>query len=195
MQESERLLLDTVAALGVASEKRDAYTAGHQSRVTSLALGIAARLGLGKVVVEGIRAASLLHDIGKIGIPVEVLTKPGKLSAGEKMLVREHSGIGYDIVKDIQFPWPVAQIVLDHHEVLDGSGYPAGKSGDAISVETRVVTVADVADAMMSHRPYHAARELNVVVEELKAGREKKYDAGVVDACIAELQSGAYQPA
>ena len=184
------LLRETVRALGVASEKRDPYTAGHQSRVTTLAVELCKLMGVGRDATEGIRIASLLHDIGKIGVPIDILSKPGKLSFGEYAIVKDHCIIGHDIIKDINFPWPVARIVLDHHETLDGSGYPNGKKSKDISIETRIVSVADMTDAMLSHRPYHAALTRETVIEELKKGRKKKLDGDVVDACVGLLESG-----
>ena len=190
MSKYTKLLRDTVKALGVASEKRDPYTAGHQSRVSLLATEIAKRMGVDRAIAEGIRMASLLHDIGKIGVPSEILTKPGRLTDAEFTIVKDHSRLGHEIIKDIDFPWPVADIVIDHHELLDGSGYPSGKKGKQIAMETRIVTIADIVDAMTSHRPYHPARTKEIVVNELKRRRKTQFDKGAVDACLGLLNGG-----
>ena len=185
-----KLLKETVKALGVASEKRDPYTAGHQFRATNLAMKLSKLMGISRNAMEGVRMATLLHDIGKIGVPIDILSKPGKLTNDEYAVIKNHSRIGYEIVKDIKFPWPVANIVLDHHETLDGAGYPNGKKGREISIETRIVSVADMVDAIMSHRPYHAAMEVDAAIDLLMKGRKKKLDGDVVDACVGLLESG-----
>ena len=173
-----------VRAMVAAVEARDPYTAGHQRRVARLAVAIATELGLSRDVVEGLRYASMIHDIGKISVPAEILNKPMKLSAPEMELVQTHSQSGYDILKDIDFQWPVARIILQHHERLDGSGYPAGLKGDDILVEARVLAVADVVDAATCHRPYRAAQGLDAAIEDLTSQRGILYDAAVVDACV-----------
>ena len=144
----------TIQALVTVTEARDPYTAGHQRRVTQLACAVARELGLSADRVAGLRVMGLLHDIGKISIPAEILSKPGKLSDTEFGLIKSHAQAGYEIVKEIQFPWPVAEVILQHHERMDGSGYPQGMTGPDIILEARILAVADVVEAMSSHRPY-----------------------------------------
>lgn len=175
----------TVSALAATSEKRDPYTAGHQARVAQLACAMARHLGHSEDVVEGIRVAAMLHDIGKINIPAEILAKPTKLSPLEMSIMRLHCQVGYDILREIAFPWPVADIVLQHHERLDGSGYPNALRDVDILPEARIVAVADVVEAMSSHRPYRPARGIDLAFEEIASGRGIRYDAQVVDACRA----------
>ena len=178
-------LAETVNALTVTSEKRDPFTAGHQQRVSHLAAALAARLGLSEAQQEGLRVAGLVHDIGKIHVPTEILAKPGALNAMEMGLVRHHSTVGHEILKDIPFSWPVARIVLEHHERQDGSGYPSGLGRDETLLASRILAVADVVEAMNSHRPYRAAPGRAAALDELRAGRDRLYDADVVDACLA----------
>ena len=177
-------LLDSITALAAMVEMRDPYTAGHQRRVAQLAIAIAHELQLPQEQVEGVHLAGVVHDVGKIRIPAEILSKPGKLSALEFSLIQEHSQNGYEILKSIAFPWPIAQIVQQHHERLDGSGYPQGLKGDQIMLEARIVAVADVVEAMSSHRPYRAALGINSALKEIERGRGTVYDAAVVDACL-----------
>ncbi len=177
-------LEQTVNALAVTSEKRDPYTAGHQLRVSKLATAIADHLGLSSEMREGIRVAGLLHDIGKIYVPAEILSKPAQLTSMEMGIMKGHSEVGYDILKDIPFPWPVARIVHEHHERLDGSGYPAGLSGEDILLESRILCVADVVEAMSSHRPYRAALGLAKALKEISSNRGALYDERAVDACL-----------
>jgi putative nucleotidyltransferase with HDIG domain len=173
-----------VQAMVMAVEARDPYTAGHQRRVARLATAIAEEMGLPPDSVDGIRYASIIHDIGKISVPAEILSKPMRLSAPELNLVQTHSQSGYDILKDIDFPWPIATIVLQHHERMDGSGYPGSLRGDEIRVEARVLGVADVVDAIASHRPYRPALGIEAAIEELLTLRGEIYDASAVDACV-----------
>ena len=179
-----RTLEGIASALSSALEMRDAYTAGHGRRVTMLSCAIAREMGISAEQTEGIRIAGILHDIGKISIPAEILSKPGKLSKLEYELIKSHANAGYEILKDIEFPWPIAQIVLQHHETLDGSGYPSGLSGDKILKEARMLCVADVVEAMASHRPYRAALGIDVAIEEVTQKRGILYDPVVVDACV-----------
>ncbi|WP_029458410.1 HD domain-containing phosphohydrolase [Solidesulfovibrio alcoholivorans] len=188
-----RTLKETVNALTVTSETRDPFTAGHQERVSHLASALAARLGCDADTCEGIRVAGLIHDIGKIHVPSEILAKPQSLTPLEIGIVRDHSRVGYDILKDIPFPWPVARMVLEHHERMDGSGYPHGLSGEAQLQGSRILAVADVAEAMTSHRPYRAAFPLEAMLDELRDGRGVRYDAAVVDACLEVLTDGTFQ--
>ena len=179
-----RALGETVNALVSAIEMRDPYTAGHQQRVANLACAIAKEMGLPEDQIEGLRMAGLIHDIGKINIPVEILSKPGGLSDIELSLIKIHPQHGYDILKSVDFPWPVAQIVLQHHERMDGSGFPKGLSGDDILLEARILAVADVVEAMASYRPYRPAHGLDKALEEISENRGVLYDPEVADACL-----------
>jgi len=181
---AETALESTVKALGVTSELRDPYTAGHQRRVTQLASAIAREMGLTENRIDGIRVAGLLHDIGKILIPAEILTKPSKLTEVEFAIVKTHSRASYDILKSIEFPWPVAQIVIQHHEKLDGSGYPSGLKGDAILLEAKILCVADIVEAMSSHRPYRPALGIDVALEDMLTNKGILYDPNAVDSCV-----------
>lgn len=174
----------TVEAIAATVETRDPYTAGHERRVAQLATAIARELNLPPEQVEGIHFGSLIHDLGKLYVPAEILSKPGRLSPVEFELVKQHPQAGFDIIKSIQFPWPVARMVLEHHERLDGSGYPNHLSGDAILFEARILAVADVVESISSHRPYRPARGIDVALEEIEHNRGRLYDAAVVDACV-----------
>ena len=166
------------------TETRDPYTAGHQQRVSKLATAIALDMGLDGDQVDGIHFGSLIHDVGKIAIPAEILSRPGRLSDIEFMLIKTHPQAGYNILKSIDFPWPVAQMILHHHERLDGSGYPGGLKGDEIIMEAKILTVADVVEAMSSHRPYRPGLGIAAALEEIERGRGVHYDPQVVDVCI-----------
>ncbi len=179
-----KLLNDTVTGLVSAIEYRDPYTAGHQRRVTQLAVAIAQKMGLSKDELDCIRIASMIHDIGKINIPVEILSKPGSINRYELELMQNHPQAGYDILKEIDFPWPVAKTVLQHHERLDGSGYPNNLKGDDILLEARVIFVADVVEAMSSHRPYRPALGIKKALEELENNKGILYNQNIVDICI-----------
>jgi PAS domain S-box-containing protein len=179
-----RTLEGTVHALVSAIEMRDPYTAGHQRRVTLLACAIAKEMGLAEEQIEGIRMAGLIHDLGKINVPAEILSKPAQLTELEYGLIKMHPQIGHDVLKTIDFPWPVAQIVLQHHERMDGSGYPQGLSREEIILEARILGVADVVEAMASHRPYRSARGIDEALQEISQNRGTLYDPEVVDACV-----------
>ena len=179
-----RTLGTIVQAMGTTLETRDPYTAGHQRRVADLARAIATELGLPADQIEGVRTAATIHDIGKIAVPAEILSKPGKLTDTEFELIKIHAKIGYDILKQIEFPWPIAQFVLQHHERLDGSGYPAGLCGDDIFLEARILGVADVVEAMATHRPYRPALGLDGALAEISKNKGVLYDAPVADACL-----------
>ncbi|MBU4348812.1 PAS domain S-box protein [bacterium] len=174
----------TIDTMSKIVEAKDPYTSGHQYRVCQLAIRIAQELNLPKDKVEGIRIASLIHDIGKIGLPAEILSKPTKLADIEFSLIKEHSQVGYDILKSIDFSHPVAKIILQHHERLNGSGYPNKLKGDEILLEAKIIGVADVVEAMSSHRPYRPARGLNKALEEISQNRGILYDPEVVDICL-----------
>jgi PAS domain S-box-containing protein/putative nucleotidyltransferase with HDIG domain len=182
--QSQRILEGTVNTLVSTIEIRDPYTAGHQHGTTQLACAIANEMGLSKGQIEGIRMAALIHDIGKISVPAEVLSKPGRLNNLEYGLIKAHPQIGHDILKTVEFPWPVADIVLQHHERMDGSGYPQGLSGEEILLEARILSVADVVEAMSSHRPYRPAHGIDGALEEISQNRGVLYDPEVVDACL-----------
>jgi len=183
-QKLQKTLEKTIHALASAIEMRDPYTAGHQKRVTKLACAIAKEMDLSKEQIEGIRMAGLIHDIGKISIPFEILTKPGKLNDLECSLIKTHPQAGYNILKGIEFPWPVAQIVLQHHEMMDGSGYPQGLCGKDILLEAGILAVADVVEAMSSHRPYRPAYGIDKALEEISKNKGILYDPEVVNACL-----------
>jgi PAS domain S-box-containing protein/putative nucleotidyltransferase with HDIG domain len=179
-----RSLESTVSALASAFEVRDPYTAGHQQRVTDLACAIAEEMGLSEEQIDGIRMAGLIHDIGKINIPAEILNKPGQLTEIEYSLFKNHPQVGHDVLQTVEFPWPVAKIVLQHHERMDGSGYPQGLSGDEIMLEARILAVADIVEAIASHRPYRPARGAGDALEEILHNKGTMYDPEVVDACL-----------
>jgi putative nucleotidyltransferase with HDIG domain len=179
-----RSLESTVSALASALEMRDPFTAGHQQRVMDLACAIAEEMGLTEEQTDGIRMAGLIHDIGKINIPAEILNKPGQLTEIEYSLFKNHPQIGHDLLKTVEFPWPVAQIVLQHHERMDGSGYPQGLSGEEIMLEARILAVADIVEAIASHRPYRSARGAGDALEEILHNKGTLYDSEVVDACL-----------
>jgi len=185
-------LEESVAVVAATVEARDPYTAGHQQRVADLAVAIARLMGLEDERLAGVRLGAIVHDLGKIHIPAEILSKPGRLSKIEFELIKSHPQSGYDIVKGIEFPWPIAQIVLQHHERLDGSGYPQGLKGEAIILEARILAVADVVEAMSSHRPYRAGLGIEAALGEIERGRGTSYDAGVADACLRLFREKGY---
>jgi len=175
---------DTIQAMAMIVEMRDPYTAGHQRRVTQLACAIAREIGISEDLVTGLRLAGLIHDIGKVRVPAEILTNPDGLSEAEFTMIKMHPVIGYEILKTIDLPWPIAQIVYQHHERMDGSGYPLGIWGDEIIIEARILAVADVVEAIASHRPYRPALGIDVALEEISKKRQKLYDSKVVDVCL-----------
>jgi putative nucleotidyltransferase with HDIG domain len=171
-------------------ETRDPYTAGHQMRVAGLGEAIATEMGMTDHEIQGIRMSGMIHDLGKISVPAEILSKPGRLSEVEFSLIKTHSQVGYDILKTIEFPWPVARMILEHHERTDGSGYPQGLSGEAMLRESRILAVADVVEAMASHRPYRPALGLDKALEEVRGRKGVLYDPEVVEACGRALDGG-----
>ena len=177
-------LEQSIQTIAATVEARDPYTAGHQRRVGELATAIAQEMGLPEDQINGIHLAAIIHDLGKIHVPAEILSKPGKLTDIEFMLIKQHPQDGYDILKDVKFPWPIADMILQHHERLDGSGYPQGLKGDQILLESRILAVADVVEAMSSHRPYRAALGIEPALDEIRRGRGSLYDPAVVDACL-----------
>jgi PAS domain S-box-containing protein len=186
-------LFDTIKAVSLTVEQRDPYTAGHMNRVAELALAIGKKLGLSKNSLEGIRFAAEIHDLGKISIPAEILNRPGKLSDEEFELIKTHSQLGYDIIKHIDFPWPVADMILQHHERLDGKGYPNGLKSEDILFESKVLSVADVVEAVSSHRPYRAALGIDKGLEVVQEGSGTQFDEQVVQACIEVIKKDGFQ--
>ena len=180
----QKTMEDTINVIVKIVEAKDPYTAGHQMNVSKLATAIAKEIKLSPDRIEGIRIASLVHDIGKISLPAEILSKPSKLDEIEYSLIKDHSKMGFNILKSIEFPWPVAQITLQHHERIDGSGYPQGLKGNDILLEARILAVADVVEAMSSHRPYRPSLGIGKALEEISKNRGILYDPEVVDACV-----------
>ena len=197
LQQSYQRLKKTMdAAIDTMSriiEAKDPYTSGHQHRVCQLAVPLAQELGLPPDKIEGIRIASLIHDIGKIGLPTEILSKPSKLTDIEFSLIKGHSQIGYDILKSIDFPYPIAQIILQHHEKIDGSGYPNNLKGDEILLEAKIIGVADVVEAMSSFRPYRPALGIDVALEEISQNKGILYDPKVVDICLKLFKEKSFK--
>ncbi|MDD5030079.1 MAG: HD domain-containing protein [Rhodoferax sp.] len=193
-QEDLRLSLEkTIQVVASAVDLRDSYTGGHQRRVAAICVRIATELGLSKERIHGLHLAGTIHDLGKIACPAEILSKPGRLSANEFNLIKEHAQVGFNILKDVNFPWPIAQIILQHHERLDGSGYPLGLTADAILLEAKILMVADVVEAMASHRPYRPAMGINAALNEITTRRGIAYDAEVVDACLRIFNEQGYK--
>jgi PAS domain S-box-containing protein/putative nucleotidyltransferase with HDIG domain len=179
-----KAMTDSLQSLATAIEMRDPYTSGHQRRVTALAAAIAREIGLDEETIQGIELGGILHDVGKISVPAEILSKPGKISPIEFSIIKSHSESGYEILKNIAGPWPLSQMVLQHHERMDGSGYPQGLKGPDIIIEARILAVADVVEAMASHRPYRSALGIEKALDEIATNRGILYDAEVVDACV-----------
>ncbi len=186
-QSLERLkttIREIIQAMAYIGEVRDPYTAGHQRRVALLSCEISRIIDLQEDQCEGLNMAAAVHDIGKILVPADILSKPGKLTQPEFDMLKDHTRVGFEILKNIDFPWPIANIVLQHHERMDGSGYPAGLCGNQIILEARILAVADVVEAMSSHRPYRPALGITMALEEIRQNRGILYDSDVVDACI-----------
>lgn len=185
-------LFQTIAAIALTVEKRDPYTAGHQVRVAHLAAAIARELGLDKNFIMGLNLGAMIHDIGKLNVPAEILARPGKLPDVEMALVRRHPQVGYEIICGVDLPWPVADMIHQHHERLDGSGYPLGLKEEQICKEAKILMVADVVEAINSHRPYRPALGIEVAMEDIRSGRGTIYDADTVDACLALFERKGY---
>ena len=183
-ERTSKILRGIINALVSIVEIRDPYTAGHQKRVAKLACAIAKKMHLPEEKINALHLAATIHDIGKVDIPFEILSKPGRLNKMELSIIKEHSLVGYRILKEIDFPWPIAEIILQHHERLDGSGYPRGLSGKDIMLEARILAVADVVEAMSSHRPYRAAHSMDRTLEEILKNKGILYDPDVVDVCV-----------
>lgn len=189
----QRGLDEIVNAMSLTLEERDPYTAGHQRRTTELALAIGAELQLSEHEKKGLQMAGLIHDMGKISVPGEILSKPGTLNEAELQLIKRHPRVAYDILQQIDFPWSVDQIVLQHHEKIDGSGYPQGLTGDEILMEARILCVADVVETMETHRPYRASLGREAALEEIRGNKGIFYDAVVVDACLKLFNENGFQ--
>ncbi len=192
-QQLSQALESTIEAMSRTMEWRDPYTAGHQRRVADIAVSIGRHMGLDEARLSGIHLGCMVHDVGKVAIPAEILTKPGKLNALEMQMVRQHPETGYEILKDIPFFWPIALMVYQHHERLDGSGYPQNLKSDQIILEAKILAVADTVEAMASHRPYRPAIGLEAALQAIQAGRATLFDASVVDACLALFRTTHYQ--
>jgi len=188
-----RSALSAVAAIAKTLEKRDPYTSGHQDRVAQLSVAIARRLGWSVERIEGLRLGALIHDIGKIYVPAEILNRPGRLTENEMAIIRTHPGVGADILSESDFPWPLRDMIEQHHERMDGSGYPKGLTGEAIIPEARIIAVADVVESISSHRPYRPSLGVEAGLEEIARGRGTKFDDQVVDACIAAVREDGFQ--
>jgi PAS domain S-box-containing protein/putative nucleotidyltransferase with HDIG domain len=188
----ERAIQSTIEVVSTIGEMRDPYTHGHERRVGEIGAAIAKDMGLSEDRVEGIRVAGYLHDVGKIAIPAEILAKPARLSSAEFSLVKQHAEQGYEILKGVEFPWPVAEAAWQHHERLDGSGYPRGLKGDEIVVEARILAVADVIEAMSSHRPYRASLGIEPALKEIELGAGKTYDGDVAAAALRLFREKGY---
>jgi HD-GYP domain-containing protein (c-di-GMP phosphodiesterase class II) len=184
----KKILYQVIDSIVIISERRDFYTSGHQNRVAILSSSIAKKMNLDKSLIEGIYITSLMHDIGKIAIPLSILSKPTHLSQGELMIIRNHPMEGFDILNGIEFPWPVSSIILQHHERINGSGYPSGLGGKDILLEAKILAVADVIEAMSAHRPYRPALGLNKAIAEIIKNKGILYDSDVVEACLKVLR-------
>jgi len=187
-----QVMESAVETIAATVEARDPYTAGHQQRVARLAEAIGRELRLDDETVRGLHFGALIHDVGKIQVPAELLAKPAHLTNLEFELIKTHAQVGYDILKGIEFPWPVAQMIVQHHERLDGSGYPNGLTGDQMILESRILAVADVVEAMSSHRPYRPTRGIKMALAEIEAGRGRLYDAAAVDACLSLFRNKTF---
>jgi len=188
-----KLLRGVISVIAAVVEVRDSYTSGHQRRVADLAREIATEMGISQDKINGIRSAGVIHDLGKICIPAEILSKASKLNGPEFELIKTHPQVAYDILKDIEFPWPIARIIYQHHERMDGSGYPQGIFGEDISLEARVLAVADVVEAMASHRPYRPALGMEVALKEIEKNKDILYDPKVVAACIKVFKEKGFK--
>ena len=192
-QRFQKAMEGSVQAIALAVEMRDPYTSGHQNRVADLACAIARHMGLSEDRIYGLHMASVIHDLGKLTIPGEILCKPGRLSGPEYAMIKTHVQSGYDILKKIDFPWPLADIVIQHHERIDGSGYPQGLSGDDILLEARILSVADVFETIGSHRPYRPSLGIQKAMNEITENSGRLYDPEVVEACLVLINEVGYR--
>jgi len=181
---------DIVQAMSYTSEIRDPYTAGHQKKVCELAIAIGEEMNISEEQLQGVKFAAMIHDIGKISVPSDILSKPGRISNTEFEVIKGHSQTGYELLDKINFPWPISQIVHQHHEHLDGTGYPSGFKGNDILLEARIISVADTVEAMTSHRPYRPALGIEKAMDEIKSKKGIFYDPEVVEACIKIFNNG-----
>ncbi len=181
---------DIIQAMSYTSEIRDPYTAGHQKKVCELAIAIGKEMNITKEQLQGVKYAAMIHDIGKISVPSDILSKPGKIGETEFEVVKGHSQTGYELLAKIDFPWPIADIVHQHHEKLNGSGYPNGLKDDDILIEAKIISVADTVEAMTAHRPYRAALGIDKAMEEITTNKGKFFDSNVVDACVNIFSNG-----
>ncbi|MDO8991062.1 MAG: PAS domain S-box protein [Sideroxyarcus sp.] len=188
----EDAFMRTVNVATTLNEMRDPYTVGHERRVANVAAAIGSELGLDESRIEGLRVAGQLHDIGKISIPAEILAKPGRITSSEYMLIKDHPQSGFDALKDVGFPWPVADVALQHHERIDGSGYPHGLKGDKILLESRIMAVADVVEAMASHRPYRPGQGIDKALAEIERGSGSVYDVEISEICLRLFRKQGY---
>lgn len=193
IEELHGALMNTVRVAMILSEMRDPYTAGHERRVAEIAVAISAELGFDSSRQEGMRVAGYLHDVGKIGIPAEILSKPGKLTEHEFSLIKDHAQAGYDVLHRVNFPWPIAEVALQHHERMDGTGYPQGLEGEGILIEARILGVADTVEAMSSHRPYRPGLGIEKALAAIELGRATAYDANVVDICLKLFRENGFK--
>ncbi|MBM3285724.1 MAG: HD-GYP domain-containing protein, partial [Candidatus Aminicenantes bacterium] len=184
LDQLRKTLYGTVKTIEHLVEARDPHTASHQRRVTHLVCAVAREMGCDEYLISGLQVMASIHDIGKTAIPSDILGKPSALNENEFAIVKTHPAVAYDILKELEFPWPVAEAVFQHHERMDGSGYPRGHAGDRIIMEARLLAVADVVEAMASHRPYRPALGLNRALEEINAQKGKLFDASIVEACV-----------
>lgn len=189
----QHVLRQTVKAMAAALEQRDPYTAGHQRRVAELSTAIARKLGMPQDEIDGLELGALVHDIGKLAVPYEILAMPRRLTEVERMLVGQHPTAGEQMFRDIDFPWPIGDVIRHHHERLDGSGYPDGLKGEELSLAVRIVGVADVVEAISNHRPYRPGLGIHASLDELRKGRGTLYDVRVVDTCISLFEQDGYR--
>ncbi len=193
LQEVQHILEGVIHTISSMVEIRDPYTSGHQIRVANLAGAIAGRLGLPANQITGIRMAGAIHDLGKIAVPSEILTKPSRLSEMEFSILKTHPKVGHDIPRKVKFPWPIAEIIYQHHERMDGSGYPRGIKGNNILIEARIMAVADVVESMSNHRPYRPSLGIKAALEEISANIGTRYDPDVVNACLEVVREKDFQ--
>lgn len=193
LNDLQKAMYGIIEAMGLTVEIRDPYTAGHQRRVAEIARAIAIEMGLSEHEVEGVHIAGIIHDIGKIAVPVEILSKPGKITKHEFGIIKSHPEVGYNILSKVNFPWPISQIVYQHHERMDGTGYPQGLLEKDILLEARIMAVADVVEAMASHRPYRPALGVEKALEEISKNRKVLYDSEVVDTCLRLFKEKGFE--
>ena len=184
LKSHKEALLNTINAFVTTMRKRDPYTAGHQQRVTELAVAIGKKMGLDENRIEGLRIGAMIHDIGKINVPGEILNRPGKITRHEFEIIKPHSQLGHEIIQGLNFPWPVDKMILQHHERIDGTGYPKGLKGEEIITEAKIIAVADVVEAISSHRPYRVALGIQAALAEVKNRKGSSFDSQIVDICV-----------